>query len=75
MIVLYALTGILFLGLLGAGLASLARRPGRAGRTTPGPGDLMTQDADRINVRSADNVRLLSDDQLSAVEKSLDEDT
>jgi len=34
---------------------------------------LMAQDADQINVRSADNVRLLSDEQLRALEEDDDE--
>lgn len=41
---------------------------------TRASGALMTGDADQINVRSADNVRLLSDEQLKALEESVEED-
>lgn len=74
MIVLYAAAGVLLMGLLGTGLARLARRRAAAKGTSDDSGSLMARDADRISVRSADNVRLLSDDQLEALEKSLDEE-
>ena len=47
--------------------ASADREPQSARR-----GSMYTEDDDAVNVRSADNVRLISDDQLSAIDGNRD---